>query len=43
MQFVQEVSDSGETIVITQNGTPRVVVLDRLLAPHQLRGDEERR
>lgn len=27
-QLVQEVSDSGETVVITQNGTPRVVVMD---------------
>lgn len=25
---MQEVSDSGETVVITQNGTPRVVVMD---------------
>ena len=27
-ELVQEVSDSGETVVITQNGTPRVVVMD---------------
>ena len=27
-QLVQEVSESGETVVITQNGTPRVVVMD---------------
>ena len=26
--LVQEVSESGETVVITQNGTPRVVVMD---------------
>ena len=27
-ELVQEVSESGETVVITQNGTPRVVVMD---------------
>lgn len=27
-ELVQEVADSGETVVITQNGTPRVVVMD---------------
>jgi len=27
-ELVQEVCDSGETVVITQNGTPRVVVMD---------------
>jgi len=27
-ELVQEVSDTGETVVITQNGTPRVVVMD---------------
>ena len=27
-QLVQGVSESGETVVITQNGTPRVVVMD---------------
>ena len=27
-ELVQEVSDSGETVVITQNGTPRVGVMD---------------
>ena len=27
-ELVQEVSDSGETVVITQNGTPRVVMMD---------------
>lgn len=27
-ELVQEVSDNGETVVITQNGTPRVVVMD---------------
>lgn len=27
-ELVQEVSESGETVVITQNGTPRVVMMD---------------
>lgn len=27
-ELVQEVAESGETVVITQNGTPRVVVMD---------------
>ena len=27
-ELVQEVSDSGDTVVITQNGTPRVVMMD---------------
>ena len=27
-ELVHEVSESGETVVITQNGTPRVVMMD---------------